>query len=61
MRERDNYDLKVSFRGYEREYVEEMLSEKDRLISLQERDMESLKREINYLKKQLNYSKQKKK
>ncbi len=61
MRDFDNYDLKVSFRGYEREYVEEILMEKDRLISLQERDMESLKREINYLKKQLNYSKQKKK
>ena len=41
--------------------IEDIISEKDRIISVQERDMESLKREIVMLKKQLNYSKQKKK
>jgi len=57
----DDNEMRVSFRGYDRDYVDDIIREKDRLISLQERDMESLKREINYLKKQLNYSKSKKK
>ncbi len=52
-------DLRSSFGEYE--YLDEIISEKDRIISLQERDMESLKREIVSLKKQLNYSNQKKK
>lgn len=43
------------------ESMEDIISEKNRIISVQERDMESLKREIVELKKQLNYSKQKKK
>ena len=43
------------------EGIKEMLEEKDRLISLQERDMMSLKREINDLKKQLSHSKRQKK
>lgn len=57
----DDYDFRLSFRGYEREYVKEILEEKDRIIELQERDMEALKRELSYLKKQLNYSREKKK
>ena len=56
----NEYDLKSSL-GDEFESIEDIISEKDRLISLQESDMESLKREIVSLKKQLNYSKQKKK
>ena len=57
----DESELKVSFRGYDREYIDDLLQEKDRLLSVAQRDMESLKREISYLKKQLNYSKSKKK
>lgn len=57
----DDYDFKVSFRGYEREYVKDLLEEKDKLIELQDRDIDALKREISCLKEQLNYSKQKKK
>lgn len=53
-------DVKSSFSG-EFDSIDDIIAEKDRLISLQERDMESLKREIVSLKKQLNYSKQKKK
>lgn len=61
MRNSDYEDFNIRFRGYEKEYIAEMLMEKDRLISLQERDVEALKREINYLKKQLNHSRRKKK
>ena len=49
------------FSDVQREYIEDVILEKNRHISLQERDIESLKREIIYLKKQLNYSKSKKK
>lgn len=48
-------------RELDRAFLDDIIVEKDRLISLQERDMECLKREIHSLKKQLNYSKQKKK
>jgi cell division septum initiation protein DivIVA len=52
---------KLSFFGYDKGFVDEMIDKKDRLIELQERDMESLKREIQFLKRQINYSKSKKK
>lgn len=42
------------------EEFDEIISEKNRMISLQERDIESLKKEIVELKKQLNYSNLKK-
>ena len=45
----------------QREYFEDIILEKNRVISIQGRDIESLKREIISLKKQLNYSKQKRK
>lgn len=54
-------NVKNAFREYDRQAMIELMYEKDRLISLQERDMDSLKREINSLKQQLNYSKRKKK
>lgn len=52
---------KLSLNTSQRECVEEMILDRNRVISLQERDILSLKGEINDLKKQLNYSKQKKK
>lgn len=61
MRDFDECEMKMSFRGYDRDYVDDLLEEKDRLLSVARRDMESLKREIISLKKQLNYSKTKKK
>ncbi len=61
MRDFDESEMKMSFRGYDRDYVDDLLEEKDRLLSVARRDMESLKREIISLKKQLNYSKAKKK
>lgn len=51
----------LRFNEVQREYIEDVILEKNRLISLQERDIESLKREIISLKKQINYSKQKRK
>ena len=51
----------LSYKHLEREYIDDIIREKDRLISLQERDMDSLKREIEELKKELNYSRRKKK
>ena len=57
----DRYDLKPSFNDDVYDSLEERIAEKDRIIDVQERDMESLKREIVSLKKQLNYSKRKKK
>lgn len=51
----------LRFNEVQREYIEDVILEKNRLISLQERDIESLKREIISLKKQMNYSKQKRK
>ncbi len=57
----DEEELRVSFRGYDREYVDEILQEKDRLLSVAWRDVEALKREINTLKKQINHSRTKKK
>lgn len=43
------------------EALYEILEEKDRIISIQEKDMESLKREIVSLKQKLNNSDGKKK
>lgn len=40
-----------------REVFDEMVEEKDRIITLQARDMDSLKREIISLKKELSQSK----
>lgn len=51
----------LRFNEVQREYIEDVILEKNRLISLQERDIESLKREIISLKRQMNYSKQKRK
>lgn len=50
-----------SFSRNERQYVEDLLEEKDRLLDVARRDMQSLKREIVELKKELNYSRTKKK
>lgn len=57
----DRFNLGASYGDEKFESMEDIISEKNRIISVQERDMESLKREIVSLKKQLNYSKQKKK
>ena len=57
----DRFNLGSSFGDDRFESMEDIISEKNRIISIQERDMESLKREIVYLKKQLNYSRSKKK
>ena len=56
----DDFDYKLSFLGYDKSCVDEIICEKNRLIELQERDLQSLKREIQYLKKQINYSNKKK-
>lgn len=53
-------DMGSGFNDCSREFLEDVIREKDRLISLQERDMESLKREIVYLKQKFNSSKKKK-
>ncbi len=57
----EEFDYKLSFLGYDKGCIDEIICEKDRLIELQERDMQSLKREIAYLKQQINYSRNKKK
>ena len=57
----EEFDYKLSFLGYDKSCIDEIICEKDRLIELQERDMQSLKREIAYLKQQINYSRNKKK
>lgn len=57
----EDFDYKLSFLGYDKGCIDEIICEKDRLIELQERDMQSLKREIAYLKQQINYSRNKKK
>ena len=51
-----NVGYPIAFRGYEMDYINEIIDEKDRLISVQSRDLESLKREIVDLKKKLNCS-----
>lgn len=56
-RENDN----TGFSEISREMYEEIIQEKDRLISVSRRDVESLKREIISLKKQLDCSKRKRK
>ena len=56
-REKDN----TGFSDISREMYEEIIQEKDRLISVSRRDVESLKREIVSLKKQLDCSKRKRK
>lgn len=49
------------FSDVSRQAYEDIIQEKDRLLSVSRRDVESLKREIVSLKKQLDYSKRKKK
>lgn len=56
-----NIDYPIAFRGYDTEFIDEVLLEKDRIISTQFKDLESLKREIVSLKKKINCSKRKKK
>lgn len=51
----------TGFSDMSREAYEDIIEEKDRLISVSRRDVESLKREIVSLKKQLNCSKRRKK
>ena len=51
----------TGFSDISREMYEEIIQEKDRLISVSRRDVESLKREIVSLKKQLDCSKRKRK
>ncbi len=55
-----NLDYPIAFRGYEMDYINEILDEKDRLIGVQSRDLESLKREIVDLKKKIDYLNRKK-
>ena len=52
-----NLDYPISFKGYDTDYVDEIIGEKDRV---QCRDVESLKREIVDLKKKIDYLKRKK-
>lgn len=54
-------DFPISYMGYDTDYIDEVLIEKDRIISTQFKDLESLKREIVDLKKKINCSKRKKK
>ena len=58
--ERMNLDYPIAFRGYETDYIDEILDEKDRIIGVQCRDVESLKREIVDLKKRIDYLNRKK-
>ena len=59
--ERENFDYPIAFRGYDTEFIDEILEEKQRIIDIQGKDLESLKREIVDLKKKISYSKRKKK
>ncbi len=59
--ERMNFDYPIAFKGYDTEYINEILDEKDRIIDTQGKDLMSLKREIVELKKQISYSNRKKK
>ena len=57
----DDFDYMLAFLGYDKACIDEIIGEKDRLIELQERDLQSLKHEIQFLKRQINYSRMKKK
>ncbi len=57
----DDDDVISALREGNKESIREIMYEKDRIISLQEKDMDSLKREIISLKQQLNGSKHRKK
>ena len=59
--EKLGFDCPITFKGYATDIIDDIMIEKDRVIKLQERDMEELKREIVDLKRQLNCSKNKKK
>lgn len=59
--ERLNFDYPIAFRGYEPSFIDDVIDEKNRIIDIQEKDLQSLKREIVDLKKKINYSKRKKK
>lgn len=56
-----NFDYPIAFRGYDTSFVDDIILEKDRIISTQEKDLVSLKREIVDLKKKINYSNQRRK
>ena len=58
--ERVNIDYPIAFKGYDMEFINDVIDEKDRLIEIQEKDVGSLKREIVDLKKKLNYLERKK-
>ena len=57
----DEYSRESGFSRLDREYIDDIIQEKDHLISIQERDIDSLKREIESLKRELSYSKHKRK
>lgn len=57
----DDKDVDYAMRDMSQESIREIMYEKDRLISVQERDISSLKREINSLKQQLKSSENEKK
>lgn len=57
---RNNLDYPIVFKGYDVAYINEILDEKDRIIGVQEKDVESLKREIVDLKKKVDYLSRKK-
>ncbi len=57
----DDDDVISALREENKESIREIMYEKDRIISLQEKDMDSLKREIISLKQQLNGSKHREK
>ena len=59
--ERVDLSYPIAFRGYEIEFIDEIIDEKNRLISIQEKDLESLKREIVDLNKKIDYLNRKKK
>ena len=58
---RQDLTYPIAFRGYEPGIINEILDEKNRIIGLQEKDVESLKREIVDLKKKIDYLSRKKK
>lgn len=59
--DRFEFDYPIAFRGYDTTVIDDVISEKDRIIDIQEKDLVSLKREIVDLKKKINCSKQRKK
>lgn len=58
--ERMNLDYPIAFKGYDTGFIDDVICEKDRIITTQEKDLVSLKREIVDLKKKINCSKRRK-